>query len=66
MFLLMKEIKIRFFLSKNGNGDEYLNIDGQGIDEHLAQITPTEVKSYVTNHLGTVLNSEVLDLLREI
>jgi RHS repeat-associated protein len=51
----------KILLSRNGNGDEYLNIDGQGIDEHLAKITPTEVKSYVTNHLGTVLNSEATD-----
>jgi RHS repeat-associated protein len=54
----------KILLSRNGNGDEYLNIDGQGIDEHLAQITPTEAKSYVTNHLGTVLNSEATDSTR--
>jgi RHS repeat-associated protein len=54
----------KILLSRNGNGDEYLNIDGQGIDEHLAQITPTEVKPYVTNHLGTVLNSEATDSVK--
>jgi RHS repeat-associated protein len=54
----------KILLSRNGNGDEYLNIDVQGIDEHLAQITPTEVKPYLTNHLGTVLNSEATNSIR--
>jgi|GEM_PF-2286432 len=32
-------------------------VDGQGIDEHLGEVTTNTPKSYITNHLGSVLNT---------
>jgi len=34
-------------------------VDGQGIDEHHAIINQTGVKTYVSDHLGTIINAEV-------
>jgi len=56
----------KILLGKSGAGPETLYIDGQGIDEHLAQISSTEVRAYTVNHLGTVLNSEASDQVKEI
>ncbi len=49
------EEKILF--SKNGNQALTLFVDGQGIDEHLGEVTATISKSNITDHLGSVLNT---------
>jgi RHS repeat-associated protein len=54
----------KILLGKNGNGDETLYIDGQGIDEHLAEVNSNGIKAYLVNHLGTVLNSGATDSAR--
>jgi RHS repeat-associated protein len=46
-------------LAKAGNGDEYLSMKDQGTGEPYAEIGPTGAKSYVKDHLGSVLNSKV-------
>ncbi|MBI3558604.1 MAG: RHS repeat protein [Deltaproteobacteria bacterium] len=46
----------KILLGTAGDGSTTLLIDGQGIDEHLAEISPQGVKAYVTDHLGSVLN----------
>jgi signal transduction histidine kinase len=54
----------KIILGKSGQGDETLYIDGQGIDEHLTKVNANEVKPYIVNHLGTVLNSDAADSTR--
>ncbi len=49
----------KILLARNGDGEETLYIDGQGINERLARINSTEVKPFVTDHLGSVLNDEI-------
>ncbi len=49
----------KILLAKNGDGEETLYIDGQGLNERLARINSTEVLPFVTDHLGSVLNDEV-------
>ncbi len=50
----------RILMARSGNGQLTLYLDGQGVDEHLAHINKHEVRSYVTDHLGSVLNSVVV------
>ena len=47
----------KILLSKNGSGliTEYL--DGLRIDEHLGEVSSSGLKAYVTDHLGSVINS---------
>ncbi|MBN8542209.1 MAG: RHS repeat-associated core domain-containing protein [Deltaproteobacteria bacterium] len=46
-------------LSKGAAQEESLYIDGAGIDDHLFEISSdTGVKRYVTDHLGSVINSQ--------
>ncbi len=47
----------KILLGRKGNGVVQLFIDGAGMDEHLAQIDVAGVRVYVTDHLGSVLNS---------
>ena len=49
----------KILLGKAGNGNITLYLDGQGIDEHMAMISSTGTKTFVTDHLGSVLNTEV-------
>ena len=49
----------RVLRGKAGDGTLTLYIDGNGIDEHIGQVTGTTVKGYVTDHLGSVLNATV-------
>nr|BDT28798.1 hypothetical protein BHI3_22640 [Bacteriovorax sp. HI3] len=44
-------------LSKKGNGEITQYVDGQNIDEHLGEVTSIAAKSYITDHLGSVINS---------
>jgi len=46
-------------LGKNGIGDPTLYLHGQRPNEHFAEVTASGVRTYVTDHLGSVLNSEV-------
>lgn len=47
----------RILIGQAGDGIQTLYFDGQGIDEHLGQVTATGVKGYQTDHLGSVLNT---------
>jgi RHS repeat-associated protein len=55
---LASEDKILF--AKKGNNEVQMQIDGQGIDEHLAEITIAGIKTFSSDHLGTVINGEVV------
>lgn len=50
----------KILLAKSGLGEMYLYVDGNETDQHFGEIRPSQVKTYVTDHLGTVVNSEVL------
>ncbi len=47
----------KVLLGKKGNGVVQLFIAGAGSDEHLGQIDVGGVRVYVTDHLGSILNS---------
>lgn len=49
----------KILIAKSGDDKTQLQVDGQGIDEHLAEINDAGVKTFTSNHLDTVLNSEV-------
>lgn len=51
----------KILLAKSGDNKLQLQVDGQGIDEHLAEIKRDGIKTFVSDHLGTVINSEVTD-----
>ena len=55
--------KILFGMS--GNGVVTLYVDGQGIDEHLGEVSSTGSKFYKTNHLGSVVNNGPSGLFQE-
>ena len=48
-----------------GNGLVTLYIDGQGIDEHLGEVSASGAKFYKTNHLGSVVNNGPSGLFQE-
>jgi len=48
----------RVLMAKSGDGTITTYIDGQGVDEHLAEVKNGVGKGYVTDHLGSVLNGE--------
>lgn len=48
----------RILLAKSGNGTRTLYLDGNGVDQHLGEVKSGQAKGYVTDHLGSVLNSE--------
>ena len=48
----------RILLGKSGDGEITVYLDGQGIDEHLGEVSSRGVKSYATDHLGSVLNGD--------
>lgn len=56
---LANQDKILF--AKSGDDKIQMQVDGQGIDEHWAHITSSGIKTYISDHLGTVVNSEVTD-----
>lgn len=49
----------KILLAKSGDNKVQLQVDGQGIDEHWAQINKSGIKTFTSDHLGTVINSEV-------
>ncbi len=51
----------KILLGRNGKGKITLFIDGQGIDEHLGEVSKNGAKSYITDHLGSVLNTEATE-----
>jgi RHS repeat-associated protein len=51
----------KILLGRDGHGKITLYVDGQGIDEHLGEATKEKAKSYITDHLGSVLNTEASD-----
>jgi RHS repeat-associated protein len=56
----------KILLARNGLGQETLYIDGQEIDEHLAEINDLTVKPYIIDYLGTVYNSEATSNVKAI
>ena len=49
----------KILIGKSGQGELTLYLDGPGIDEHLGHISRQSAKAYITDHLGSVLNSEI-------
>jgi RHS repeat-associated protein len=48
-------------LKKGSSSQEVLYIDGQGIDDHLFEISSASgAKAYITDHLGSVINSAAI------
>ncbi len=46
---------------QNSTTNEVLYVDGQGVDEHLFEIsTTTGVKAYKRDHLGSITNSAAI------
>ncbi len=56
--VLYEEREDKILLGKNGAGQIYKYLEGQGIGEHLGEVGPSGAKAYTTDHLGSVLNSE--------
>jgi RHS repeat-associated protein len=48
----------KLLLAKKGNGNIITYIDGDGPNEHLAEVSSTTSKTYVTDHVGSVLNAD--------
>jgi len=48
----------KILLGKSGDGEITVYLDGQGIDEHLGEVSSRGAKAYATDHLGSVLNGE--------
>ena len=48
----------KILLGKAGDGEIALYLDGEGIDEHLGEVSSRGAKAYATDHLGSVLNGE--------
>jgi len=49
----------RVLLGKAGNGEVTKYIDGTGVAERLGEVKGTQGKGYITDHLGSVLNTSV-------
>ena len=54
----------KILLGKSGDGEVTVYLDGQGIDEHLGEVSSRGVKAYATDHLGNVLNGEAAGAAR--
>ncbi|MBS1961083.1 MAG: RHS repeat-associated core domain-containing protein [Bdellovibrionales bacterium] len=54
----------RILLARAGDGAVSIFLDGKGVDEHLGQISSRRKKSYLTDHLGSVLNTEMAGAYR--
>ena len=48
----------KILLARDEDGNHSLYLDGQGIDEHLGEIKNHRAKGYVSDHLGSTLNTE--------
>jgi RHS repeat-associated protein len=49
----------KILLSKAGDGTLNLYLDGHGIDEHLGEVSRNGTHAFLTDHLGSVLNSSI-------
>ncbi len=49
----------RFLTTTAGDGSTRLYLDAKGLNEHLAEIGPSGVKAFVSDHLLSVLNGPV-------
>jgi len=49
----------RILQAKAGDGSITTYLDGNGVDQHLGEVKGGVAKGYVTDHLGSVLNSDV-------
>ena len=49
----------RILQAKAGDGSITTYLDGSGVDQHLGEVKGGVAKGYVTDHLGSVLNSDV-------
>jgi RHS repeat-associated protein len=48
----------RILAANSGTGTTTVYVDGQGANEHLGEVTGSSVTGYVTDYLGSVLNSD--------
>ncbi|MBI3555432.1 MAG: RHS repeat-associated core domain-containing protein [Deltaproteobacteria bacterium] len=49
----------RILFGRAGNGAATCYVDGQGIDEHLGDVSSTGATAYASDHLGSLLNGAV-------
>jgi len=49
----------RILQAKAGDGSITTYLEGNGVDQHLGEVKGGVAKGYVTDHLGSVLNSDV-------
>jgi RHS repeat-associated protein len=54
----------KILLGTSGDGVQTLYLDGQGIDEHLGEVSSRITQAYVTDHLGSVINSAMASAFR--
>jgi len=54
----------KILLGKSGDGEITVYLDGQGVDEHLGEVSSRGAKAYATDHLGSVLNGEAAGAAR--
>jgi RHS repeat-associated protein len=52
----------KIFLSKNGNNGVTQYVDGQGIDEHLGEVTSVRAMSYISDRFSGNANQEAFGL----
>jgi RHS repeat-associated protein len=55
--------KDKILLAKSGDGTISLYLDGQGIDEHLAEVSRNTSQGFFTDHVGSVLNNSLAGTL---
>jgi RHS repeat-associated protein len=55
--------KNKILLGRAGNSSLTLYLDGKGIDEHLGEVSQGMSIGFATDHLGSVLNSDVAGII---
>ena len=55
----------KILIGQSGDGARTVYLDGQAPDEHLGEVNATVAKSYITDHLGSVLNTNAAGAPRE-
>jgi len=51
------DLQDRIFLGKTNQENQTLYIDGNGIDEHLGEISHAGARSYLRDHLGSIIGT---------
>jgi RHS repeat-associated protein len=55
----------KILLGRTGNQSLNLYLDGEGIDEHLGEVSQGTSIGFATDHLGSVLNSDAAGVLHD-